>query len=110
MVLLGFGLALRAFHHGPNRYMLSFPAMSRRDSGWIALGVLFVTYLCPVLTVYALGHLKVAVTVTLTSVAPVYSIPVVWFQKRERTGALAICGTALAVGGVCLLTLLGSDD
>ncbi|GAB4535766.1 MAG: hypothetical protein Fur0018_26220 [Anaerolineales bacterium] len=58
------------------------------------------------LSLYAVQHIPVGVASTLTSLPPVFLLPVGYFFFHERFGWQAVLGTLMAIGGVALLFLL----
>lgn len=50
----------------------------------ISLGVVFVTFLCPALSSYALFEIALALAVTLNSTTPLYMLPLMWLVKQEK--------------------------
>ena len=106
--LLRFGLAavllilVWAFREG--RLKSNAKPMARRDWGRVALGVVFVTFLTPLITVWTMFVLPLAVAVTLWSLTPLWALPVsVYFGQKVsgRAGA----GALLATGGVVMLAV-----
>ncbi len=87
------------------------PAWSRLPNldwkGWvkISLGVLFVTFLCPALSNYALFQIALALALTLGSITPLYALFLEWaFHGHHKKPTLrAIGGAFLAIGGVIIL-------
>ena len=78
--------------------------MARRDWGRVALGVVFVTFLTPLITVWTMFVLPLAVAVTLWSLTPLWALPVsVYFGQRVSSRAGA--GALLATGGVVMLAV-----
>ena len=78
--------------------------MARRDWMRVALGVVFVTFLTPLITVWTMFVLPLAVAVTLWSLTPLWALPVsVYFGQKVsgRAGA----GAVLATGGVVMLAV-----
>ncbi len=78
--------------------------MARRDWMRVALGVVFVTFLTPLITVWTMFVLPLAVAVTLWSLTPLWALPVsVYFGQKVsgRAGA----GALLATGGVVMLAV-----
>jgi hypothetical protein len=71
----------------------------------VSIGVLFVTFLCPALTNYALMDIPLALAITLTSVTPLYMIPLSWFLKGEKLSGSGFFGAFMAVSGVITLCL-----
>jgi len=82
--------------HGP---------MSNGDYKAVAGGVVFVTFLCPAASTYALLHLDLAVAITLGSLGPLYALPVGRYLKREAeaVSGRALVGAALAIGATVVL-------
>jgi drug/metabolite transporter (DMT)-like permease len=76
----------------------------------VLLGCLSTTFVCPLLTAWALFRIDVAVYGTLTSTGPIYSLPVVRLLKKEHVSRRAVCGAFVAVGGVIILRLAGSTS
>lgn len=69
----------------------------------VTLGVMFVTFICPALSNYALFQIPLALCLTLTSLGPVYSVPLVYFMNGERTGLQGLIGALLSVVGVSVM-------
>ena len=106
--LLRFGLAavllilVWAFREG--RLKSNAKPMARRDWLRVALGVVFVTFLTPLITVWTMFVLPLAVAVTLWSLTPLWALPVsVYFGQRVSRRALM--GAFLATGGVVMLAV-----
>eukprot|EP00415_Alexandrium_ostenfeldii_P003025 UN3025 len=78
----------------------ALPAMSTLSWARAAAGVVFVTFLCPALSNYALFAIPLSLCLTLGSLTPVFAIPLVWILKRERVSARATAGSLFAVLGV----------
>ncbi len=55
------------------------------------------------LSLVAFQYTQVAVATTLTSMTPIFALPVVWILLGQHISARAILGAAVAVGGVALL-------
>ena len=106
--LLRFGLAavllILVWVLREGRLKTNAKPMARRDWGRVALGVVFVTFLTPLITVWTMFVLPLAVAVTLWSLTPLWALPVsVYFGQRvsQRAGA----GAVLATGGVVMLAV-----
>lgn len=69
----------------------------------IAIGVTFVTYLCPTLANYALFQMDVGICLTLTSLGPLYSLPLVYIMKNEKSSIRTLLATAMSIFGVAIL-------
>ena len=80
--------------------------------GWslVSLGVLFVTVSAPTLYNVALFRLPLGVVLTLTAVAPLYAIPMVYVAKGERTSLRAKLGALLACLGFLPLWSVVGDS
>ncbi len=67
----------------PPWYM--FPSLSSIQWGQVSVGVLFVTFLCPAMSFYALLHLPLAVSMTLNSIGPLYSLFILFILNTMRS-------------------------
>ena len=74
----------------------------------VAAGVLLVTFLSPALGNHALFGLPLGIWSALSSLGPVWSIPVLLLIKRERTSPRGLAGAALAVAGAITLSRTAS--
>ena len=76
--------------------------------GWLKIctGVLFVTFICPALSNYALFQITLAFALTLGSIAPLYALLLEWPIHRVKPSIRAITGACLAAGGVTILSIL----
>lgn len=83
------------------------PRLSKLAWGKISTGVLFVTFLCPALSNYALFQLTLALALTLTSITPLYALPLVWVFKQERPTTRGYIGAIIAVVGIIILSVFG---
>ena len=80
--------------------------MSYQDWSKVSLGVVFVTFLCPALSNYALFQIALALALTLGSITPVYALILEWAILRNKRPTLrAIIGASLAVAGVAVLSI-----
>ena len=83
------------------------PWTSRLLAGGQAPRLLFAsvigTYLGIWLSLTAFKWTKVAVATTLTSLSPIFVIPIAWLILGQRASLRAVLGAALAVAGVALL-------
>lgn len=86
----------------------SLPRRMKQKS-WlqVCLGVLFVTFLTPALSNYALFQIALALALTLGSVGPLYSLPLAWVLQQDRPTLRACGGGLLAVAGIVVLSFLG---
>eukprot|EP01031_Cornospumella_fuschlensis_P024846 gene24846-30022_t len=78
--------------------------MTAAQWGSVCLGIMFVTFLCPALSNYSLFQIPLGLCLTLTSLGPLYSVPLVWLMTGERTGYLGMAGVVFAVLGLVLMT------
>ena len=69
----------------------------------VVCGILFLTFLCPAISNFALLRLALGLSLTLGSLGPIYALPLVWLMKGERVTVRAVLGSALAVAGVAIL-------
>mmetsp|Transcript_21893 Transcript_21893/g.52091 ORF Transcript_21893/g.52091 Transcript_21893/m.52091 type:complete len:426 (-) Transcript_21893:124-1401(-) len=114
----------RTKHYGsvPTRDLdLSLPYCSNQeDTRWYALptlplrswvrvtfGVLFVSFLNPALTNYAMFQIPLALLLTLESIGPLYSLPLALIIQKESPSLRALIGAVLAVTGIILLSFQG---
>ena len=71
-----------------------------------ACGALLVTFLSSALANYALFGLPLGIWSALSSLGPVWSIPVLYAVRRERTSKRAVLGAALAVTGAAACSMV----
>ena len=57
------------------------------------------------LLAYGIAHAPAGVVGALTSLTPLFSLPIGWWMGREYVGRLAILGTVVSVAGVVALSL-----
>ena len=81
------------------------PSMPAKDWGWVVLGVLLTTFLCPALGNFALFLISLPAWATLGALGPMYALPLGWLLRREPVTRWAVLGAALAVAGVVPLAL-----
>lgn len=90
------------------------PRDTMSQSAWMHVvgGVLFVTFITPALSNYALFQIALALALTLGSVGPLYALPLTYlFQKHQQRPSLRAClGAALAVAGIVVLAFWGTLD
>ena len=81
------------------------PRMSIKSWAVISLGVLFVTFITPALSNYALFEIALALAITHGSTTPLFTLILeAIFQKRQMPSFRAVVmGTSLAVGGVVII-------
>lgn len=81
--------------------------MNRKSWFYVCIGVAFVTFGAPALSNYALFQIALALTLTLTSVGPLYALPLSWLLQHDRATLRACIGACLAVGGIVVLSFRG---
>ena len=81
------------------------PSMPAKDWGWVVLGVLLTTFLCPAVGNFALFLISLPTWATLGALGPMYALPLGWLLRREPVTRWAVLGAALAVAGVVPLAL-----
>ena len=84
--------------------------MKRRSWLQVSLGVLFVTFLTPALSNYALFQIALALALTLGSVGPLYSLPLTWLLQHDRPTWRGCVGAFLAVSGIIVLSFFGQQQ
>lgn len=74
---------------------------------WISVcfAVLCVTYTCTALNNFALFQISVGLQMTLTSISPIYALPVGYLIKRELVTMRAVCGSVISVFGIAFLCI-----
>lgn len=87
------GGTLRAFWENPSAL------------GYLALAAMIGSVLGVTSSLYAVQHAEVGVASVLTSLSPIFLLPVSHFVFKERIGWQAIAGTFLAMAGVSILFL-----
>lgn len=86
----------------------AFPVADKMSGyEWVSVGagVFFVTFLCPAMSNYALFKLPISLSLTLNSLGPIFSIPLVYIMLGEKSGKQAIIGSILAVGGIVIMCI-----
>ena len=69
-------------------------------------GAFFGPFLGVTLSLFAIQHIEVGVVSTLTSLPPIFLLPISYFFFKEEFGWGSIAGTLLAMAGVALLFLV----
>ncbi|KAL7546525.1 hypothetical protein ACHAWF_009858 [Thalassiosira exigua] len=84
------------------------PTLTRM--GWLQItaGVLFVTFLCPALSNYALFQIALGLAVSLGSVGPLYGLLLDWPFRGRRPTWLGCLGVLLSIAGVVILCVWGT--
>ncbi len=81
------------------------PFGERRVSGFACLATLVGTVVGLSLMTYCIQRTEIGLASTLTSTAPLFSLPMAALIRHERVSARAIAGTVLAVCGVAVMFL-----
>ena len=81
------------------------PVMRWKDWGKIMCGVLFVTFLTPALSNYALFKITLAQAFTLGSITPLYALILEWIVRGKRPSVRSTLSGFLAAGGVAVLNV-----
>mmetsp|Transcript_4932 Transcript_4932/g.3472 ORF Transcript_4932/g.3472 Transcript_4932/m.3472 type:complete len:83 (-) Transcript_4932:93-341(-) len=71
----------------------------------ICLGVLFVTFICPALSNYALFQITLALALTLGSITPLYALILEWPFHGKQPTLCATMGVMFAIVGVVVLSI-----
>ena len=85
----------------------SLPDMGRHSWAKVSAGVLFVTFLCPALSNYALFEIALALALTLGSVGPLFALPLTWWLRGERPTGRSFFGALITVAGITVLSFFG---
>jgi len=87
------------------------PSKTIRVWAQVCLGVVFVTFLCPALSNYALFQIPLAYALTLASITPLYALFLEWafWGQSKRPTLRALLGSSMAVGGVVWLGILNAQ-
>ena len=93
-------------------YALPWNEMNRSSWLRISAGVVVVTFLSPTLSNYALFEIALALALTLTSIGPLYELPLSYLFNKKRPTLRSFEGAVLAIAGVAILAFRGSlaDD
>ena len=76
----------------------------------ISFGVVFVSFLQPALTNYAMFQISLALLLTLESIGPLYSLPLSYILQGDRPTFRACVGAILAVIGIIVLSFKGITE
>jgi drug/metabolite transporter (DMT)-like permease len=88
-------------------YAVSTGSMNWSDWFRVTGGVVLVTVAAPSLFNYALFRIALALTLTFTSVGPIYSLPLGYLLQNEVPTWKAGAGALLAVAGIVVLAFEG---
>jgi len=75
----------------------------------VSIGVCFVTFFAPALANFSLFQIPLALSVSLCSMTPLYTMPLGILLKGERPTRRGYAGAALSVLGVMILCVWGLD-
>ena len=93
-------------------YKLPLSSMTRSAWWHVCLGVLFVTFVTPALSNYALFQIALALALTLGSVGPLYALPLTYIMRKDdetkKPTARACLGAAFTVAGIVVLAFWGT--
>lgn len=84
----------------PTPHWSQMPKMGGKAWSAVAIGSLLGTFVCPYLGVLSLFKISFPVYATLSSLAPVYCLPLAWLMCNQRVTGRAIIGSVLAFLGV----------
>lgn len=86
----------------------TFSALRAKPLAWrfILVGAFMGPFLGVSLSLLAIQHIEVGIASTLTSLPPVFLLPVSYVVFKERYGWQAIAGTLLAIAGSAILFLV----
>mmetsp|Transcript_27212 Transcript_27212/g.40932 ORF Transcript_27212/g.40932 Transcript_27212/m.40932 type:complete len:354 (-) Transcript_27212:1247-2308(-) len=91
-------------HESENPWYL-LPQMNIQAWSRICLGVLFVTFICPALSNYALFQITLALALTLGSITPLYALILEWPFHGKQPTLCATMGVMFAIVGVVVLSI-----
>ncbi len=86
------------------------PKMSVVSWTVVSVGVFFVTFLSPALANYSLFQIPLALSISLTSITPLFTIPLGILMKGERPNLRGCTGAVLSTIGVVILCIWGVDS
>ena len=81
------------------------PVLTTRGWATIFLGASLVTFTCPALLNFSLFHIPLGAWTALSSIGPVFAVPVLWFLRREVTPRAGLLGVFLAAAGATTVSL-----
>ena len=87
-----------------------FPKMPIVAWMTVSIGVIFVTFFAPALANYSLFQIPLALSISLCSVTPLYTLPLGIIMKGEKPTRWGYIGAALSVAGVIILCVWGLDS
>ncbi len=91
-----------------NQVKSTFKTLSKDKRGvsFVLVGAFLGPFLGVTLSLFAIQRIEVGVASTLTSLPPVFLLPISYFVFKERFGWGSIAGTLIAMTGVALLFLV----
>ena len=95
-------IKIRPWYHIPNMSIVPWITVS--------IGVFFVIFLSPALANYSLFEIPLALSLSLTSITPLFTIPLGIFWKGDRPTLRGYFGAGLSVLGVMILCIWGVDS
>ncbi len=106
MAMLSAFLSVTLVNQPPSTEELWFRLPKASQSTWvrISVGVVFVSFLQPALTNYAMFQISLALLLTLESIGPIYSLPLSYLLQGDRPTFNASIGAILAVVGIVILS------
>ena len=84
--------------------------MSSRNWLMVATGVFLVTYVSTALSNYALFQIEIGIQMTLTSISPVYALPVGSLVQGQKVTFRAFVGSVIAVLGIAVLCIYSDPE
>jgi drug/metabolite transporter (DMT)-like permease len=75
-------------------------------AGWVTAtrGVVLVTFITPALSNFALFGLPFGVWAALTALGPIYTAPIFWLVRGQKTSLIGLVGAALASVGAAVVS------
>ena len=83
--------------------IMVYPDMKPRDWLQVTLGILFLTFATPALSNYSLLNIDMGACLTLTSLGPIFSLPLVYIMKNEQISLRACIGAFVSVIGIAVM-------
>jgi drug/metabolite transporter (DMT)-like permease len=94
------------FFQGHIKSTLKTLRTNKKGTLFAFAGAFFGPFMGVTLSLFAIQRVEVGVASTLTSLPPVFLLPISYFVFKEKFGWGSIAGTLLAMGGVALLFLV----
>ena len=88
------------------------PTLPTKSWMKVSLGVMFVTFLCPALSNYAVFQISLGLAMSLGSITPLFALLLEWpIHGNEKKPTLKALGGALvAISGVVILSIFNSEE